>query len=104
MKNPLQNRKKAKKENPANPQPYLRKLCKRNQKKTVIDKPHYLGSEETDAPEQVKKWFVTVKRNWEGIPNYFPSSSKFDVYVPPNNGAKLPRKLAKTSRSKKDRN
>ena len=55
-------------------------------KKTVIDKPHDVGSEKSDAPEQVKKKFVTVKRNWEGIPNYFPSSSKFDAYVPPNMG------------------
>ena len=37
-------------------------------------------------PEQVRKKFVTVKRNWEGSPNYFPSSSKFDVYVPPHTG------------------
>ena len=96
--------KKGQKRKPSKSTTLPEEAVQKKPKKTVIDKLHYLGSEETDAPEQVKKWFVTVKRNWEGIPNYFPSSSKFDVYVPPNNGAKLPRKLAKTSRSKKDRN
>ena len=37
-------------------------------------------------PEQVRKKFVTVKRNWEGTPNHFPSSSKFVVYVPQHMG------------------
>ena len=96
--------KKGQKRKPSKSTTLPEEAVQKKPKKTVIDKLHYLGSEETDAPEQVKKWFVTVKRNWEGIPNYFPSSSKVDVYVPPNNGAKLPRKLAKTSRSKKDRN
>ena len=55
-------------------------------KKTVLDRPHDSDSEEDDATEEAKKMFMTVKRNWEGIPNYFPSSSKFDIYVPPSIG------------------
>ena len=55
-------------------------------KKTVLDRPHDSDSKEDDATEESKKMLMTVKRNWEGIPNYFPSSSKFDIYVPPSIG------------------
>ena len=55
-------------------------------KKTVLDRPHDSDSEENDATEEAKKMLMTVKRDWEGIPNYFPSSSKFDIYVPPSIG------------------
>ena len=78
--------KKGQKRKPSKSTTLPEEAVQKKPKKTVIDKLHYLGSEETDAPEQVKKWFVTVKRNWEGIPNYFPSSSKFDIYVPPSIG------------------
>ena len=56
--------KKGQKRKPSKSATLPEEAVQKKTKKTVIDKPHYLGSEETDAPEQVKKRFVTVKRNW----------------------------------------
>ena len=35
-----------------------------------------------DLAEKARTYY-TVKRNWEGVCNYFWSSSKFDIYFPP---------------------
>ena len=53
---------------------------KKTIKKTIIHEPHeniniYSDNEEIHAPEQVINKTVTVKRNWEGTPNYYPRSS-----------------------------
>ena len=64
---------------------------KKKKKKTIIHETHEIvnidsDNEENDALKRGIKIFVKVKRDWEGTPNYFPSSSKFEVYATPGMG------------------
>ena len=63
----------------------------KKKKKNIIHETHEIvnidsDNEENDALKRGIKIFVKVKRDWEGTPNYFPSSSKFEVYATPGMG------------------
>ena len=62
-------------------EPLRRKFKKSQVKKRILDS--HLNKDHETSDSETPKTFVTVKRNWEGVPNYFPSSTKFDNYIPP---------------------